>query len=62
MDAGIEGSQVDEIGIAELAILVRRRGGQRFLAKIFYRAGELDTENLALFGAERAAWKGEVAE
>src|SRR4029077_8271995 len=59
MNAGVEGRQVDEVGVSELAILVRRRGGQRFLAKVFYRARELDTEDLAFFGAKRAAWKRE---
>src|SRR6266851_2408500 len=62
MNAGVEGRQVYEVGVPELPILVRRRGGQRFLAKVFYRARELDAEDLALFGAKRPAWKREVAE
>src|SRR6266403_3492024 len=62
MDAGVERCQVDEVGLPELAILVRRRGSQRFLAKVFYRARELYAEGLAFFRAERPAWKREVAE
>ena len=52
MNVGAQGCELDEVGLAELAVLVRRRSRQGFVAKLVYRARRSDLEDLALFGIE----------